>query len=263
MKIIICCTVFIVLWVLPLFSFGAIEIIGSATHKHSGIQGDTYTGVITMRNLADTDQEVRIYQTDFLYNWEGQSFYDEPISHNRSNAGWIEYSPKFIILKAQETQNIQYEVKIPENDSLTGTYWSLLMVEGVNPIDPDKEGQLNIRTTTRYAIQIVTNIGNTGIGELLFMQPTLTVEGNKLFLDVIMENIGERLISPEVSAEFFDETGKSVKVFEAPINGMYPTTSALFRFKIEGIEPDKTYQVLIIADGGNDDVFGLETTLNL
>ncbi len=255
--------VFIVLGIIPLSSFSAIEVIGNTIHKHTGLQGDTYTGAIVIRNLADTDQEVRIYQTDYLYNWEGQSFYDEPVSHSRSNAGWIELSPKFIILKAKETQNIQYEVKIPENDSLTGTYWSLLMVEGVNPIDPDRKGQLNISTSTRFAIQVVTNIGNTGIGELRFMQPTLTTEGDNLFFDVVMENVGERLISPIVTAEFFDETGKSVKVFEVSKKGMYPTTSVTFRFKIEGIEAEKTYYVILVADGGDDDVFGLETTLNL
>ncbi len=253
--------VFIVLWILPLYTFCAVEVLGSTIHKHTGISGDTYTGTIKIHNNGDNEQEVRIYQTDYLFNWEGQSFYDKPVSHNRSNAGWIKYSPNSVIFKAKETQYIQYEVKIPKNDSLKGTYWSLMMVEGVRSINPES-GQLNISTTSRYAVQIVTSIGNSNIGELRFMKPSLTVDAGNVFLDVAMENTGERLISPKVTAEFFDETGTSVKVFEAPKNGMYPTCSSLFRFRIEGIEGKKTYQVIIIADGGNDDVFGLETSLN-
>lgn len=248
---------------LPIFSIASVEVAGSLSHKHTGKPGDIYTGTIDIVNHSDIDQEVKIYQTDFLFNYEGKTFYDEPESHNRSNAGWITYSPTFTILKAKEIQHIQYEVKIPGNDSLVGTYWSIIMVEGVEPIIPGQKGQLNINTTMRYGVQIVTKMGKTGIGKLRFMKPSLTVEDDNLFLDVNIENTGERVISPIVTAEFFDETGKSIKVFEVPKNGMYPTTSARFRFKIEGIEGKKTYQVLIIADGGDDDVFGLETTLNL
>lgn len=247
---------------LPLCSFSAVEILGSTIHKYTGSPGDVYTGTIKIHNPSDFNQEVKIYPTDYLFNYKGQSFYDKPVSHKRSNADWIEFSPKFIILKAKETQYIQYKIKIPQNDSLSGTYWSVLMVEGVNPVNTNPNDQLNISTSTRFANQIITNLTNRGIGKLRFMQPTLTTEGDILFFDVAMENTGDRVISPNVTVEFFDETGKSVKTFEAPKNGMYPTTSALFRFHIEGIQDKKTYQVLIIADGGNDDVFGLEMTLD-
>ncbi len=253
----------ILVGIIPTFSMATVEVKGSLSHKHIGTVGEIYTGIIEIVNNSDIDQEVRVYQTDYLFNYEGNTFYDEPVSHSRSNAEWIKYSPTFTILKAHETQHIQYEVTIPANDSLVGTFWSMLMVEGVKPILPGQKGHLTFNTTMRYGVQIVTKIGNTGIGELRFIQPTVTTEDDKLFLDVIMENTGERVISPIVTAEFFDETGISVKVFEAPKKGMYPTCSSLFRFKIEGIEPDKTYHVLIIADGGDDDVFGLETTLNL
>ena len=205
------------------------------------MSGQTYTVLIKIRNASDIVQEEKIYQSDYLFNYEGNSIYDEPVSHNRSNVHWIEFDPKFTVLKVKGAQYIQYEVEIPKNDSLAGIYWSLLMVEGLSQINSEQKGQLNISTSMRYAIQLITNIGNTGIGDLRFRQPTLTVEGDKLFLDVIMENTGERLISPEVSAEFFDEAGKSVKVFEAPKSGMYPTTSALFRLHIKRIENDTEF----------------------
>lgn len=263
MKIIYYFSVFILLSLLPIHSFCALEILGSTVHKQTGLPGDIHTGTIKIYNAGDFNQEVKVYPTDYLFNYKGQSFYNKPVSHKRSNANWIEFSPKFIILKAKETQYIQYEVKIPQDDSLSGTYWSILMVEGVNPINTNSSEQLNIKTSTRFANQIITNLTNKGIGELRFMQPTLLSEGDIFFFDVVMENTGTRLISPKVTAEFFDETGNSVKIFETAKNGMYPSTSALFRFRIEGIKSKKTYQVLIIADGGNDDVFGLESTLSL
>lgn len=241
-----------------------IEVLGSTLLKYTAQKGETYSTVIKIHNTGAKDQEVRIYQTDYLFNYKGSSFYDEPGSQKRSNAPWIQYSPKTIVLKGNETQNIQIEVAVPQNDSLRGTYWSLLMVEGVRPPNPNANGQLNINESVRYAVQIITNIGNTGTGQLEFQNPGVVAEGDKQFFDFVLFNTGERLISPDVSMELFDTaTGESVKVLKAPKNGMYPATSTKWRFSLEGIPTKKTYKAVIIADGSGDNVFGMEYTLEL
>ncbi len=247
--------------VLPLLSIASIEVAGSLRHIHKGMQGDVYKGEIKIHNSDDLDQEVRIYQTDLLYNFEDFTFYDEPVTHNRSNAKWMQYSPKTVIVKGNETIYIQYEISIPQSDTIKGTYWSVLMIEGVIPIEPDQPGQLNITTVTRYAIQIVTEIADKGIGELEFLEPTLITVDDQLFLAIDIVNTGDHYIVPEVSIELFDEAGESVKVIKAPKKGLFPTTSARFRFNLEGIEGEKTYQTLIIAAGQDEDVFGIEYTL--
>lgn len=247
--------------VLPLLSIASIEVVGSLRHIHKGMQGDVYKGEIKIHNSDDLDQEVRIYQTDLLYNFEDFTFYDEPVTHNRSNAKWMQYSPKTVIVKGNETIYIQYEISIPKSDTIKGTYWSVLMIEGVIPIEPDQPGQLNITTVTRYAIQIVTEIADKGIGELEFLEPTLITVDDQLFLAIDIVNTGDHYIVPEVSIELFDEAGESVKVIKAPKKGLFPTTSARFRFNLEGIEGEKTYQTLIIAAGQDEDVFGIEYTL--
>ena len=168
-----------------------------------------------------------------------------------------------MLLKGKETQDIQFEITVPQNDSLVGTFWSVLMVEGANPIDPNAKGQLNIHESIRYGIQMVTNIGQSGTGQLEFQQPGIVTEGEKRFFDFILLNSGERFISPDVSMELFEaETGESVKVIKAPKNGMYPTTSTKWRFPLEGL-PAKTYKAVIVADGSGDDVFGLEYSIAL
>ncbi len=251
----------ILLSILPLLSIASIEVVGSLRHIHTGMQGEVYKGEIKIHNSDNIEQEVRIYQTDLLYNFEDFTFYDEPVTHNRSNAKWIQYSPKTVIVKGNETSYIQYEITIPQSDTIKGTYWSVLMVEGVIPIDPNQPGQLNISTVTRYAIQLITEIADKGIGKLEFLEPTLITEDEQLFLAIDIVNSGEHYIVPEVSIEFFDENGESIKKINAPKKGLFPTTSARFRFNLEGIESEKTYQTLIIAAGSDEDVFGLEYTL--
>ncbi|MFA5850478.1 MAG: hypothetical protein WC833_11425 [Bacteroidales bacterium] len=256
-----------ILLFLSLFSFlslrsnASVEVLGSLKHVHNGKPGDVIRGEIKIQNNDNTDQEVKIYQTDLLYNLQENTFYDEPGSHKRSNAPWIQFSPKTLILKAKEVRIIQYEIKLPQTDTLKGTFWSVLMVEGVVPIDPNQKGTLSIRTVTRYAIQVINEFADKGKGLLKFMEPTLITEGNKLFLAVDLVNNGEHYIAPEVSIEVFDEKGTSIKVLTASKKGLYPTTSTRFNLDLEGLPSKKNYQLMIVAAGQDNDVFGLEYTL--
>lgn len=243
-------------------TFGSVEVLGSLKHIHQAKPGDVIKGEISIQNNDPTDQEVRIYQTDLLYNHEDKTFYDEPGANQRSNATWIDYSPKTVVLKSKETRLIQYVLTVPENNTLKGTYWSILMVEGVVPIDPNQSGDMSIRTVTRYAIQMVTELTDRGEGSLKFQEPTLLrEENNKLYLAIDMVNTGDRYIAPEVTVEFFDEKGESVTILTASRKGLYPTTSSRYRLDLEGVPPKKTYKAMIIAAGTDDDVFGLEYTL--
>ncbi len=253
--------IYFLLGIIPFTSMASIEVLGSLKHIIEGMPGDVIKGEIKIQNSEDYDQEVKIYQTDLLYNFEDYTFYNEPVSHPRSNAEWINFSPKSTIVKANETRYIQYEITIPEADSLKGTYWSVLMVEGVNPINPELTGNLNINTITRYAIQIINEIGNKGNGNLEFLPPTLVHEGENLFLAVDLINTGEHYIAPEVSIELFNEAGESAKIIKASKKGLYPGTSSRFRLELKELEGGQTYQALIIAAGKDEDVFGIEYTL--
>lgn len=262
MKIIRSLFLLIFIGAIQLFTYGSVMVVGSLSHYQIGLPNESYKGSIEILNASNKEQEVRIYQTDYLYNYKGNFFYNEPISQPRSNASWIEFSSKTIILKANETQFIRYEVKIPNNDSLRGTYWSVLMIEDVNSIDPNKKGQLNISTTTRYAVKIITNIDLFCKGMLHIMEPEVVSKNNKTFLEINIENIGERYISPIVKIEILNEIGETLKTFEMTKKGIFPSTSLQFLFDLKGISKEK-HQVLILADGGGDDVFGLEYNLEL
>jgi len=253
---------FLLLFFFPFCTFASVEVIGSLKQVYNANPGETVRGQIKMQNNDPTDQEVRIYQTDYLYNFQEQTFYDEPGTNKRSNAGWVEYSPKTVILKSKEARTIDYEITIPQGDSVIGTYWSTIMVEGVAPIDPNLKGDLSIRTATRYAIQIVNEMNVKGKGSLKFMEPTLiNGENHKLFLAVDLVNDGQHYIAPEINIQLFDEQGNIVKTITAPKRGLFPGTSARFKLDLEGLPSKKTYTAMIVAAGADDDVFGLEYTL--
>ncbi len=247
--------------IIPLGALGSIEVVGKLKYEYTGAPGEVFSGKIQIKNSSDKAQEFKVYQTDLLYNYEDYTNYDEDVTHARSNISWINFSPKSAVVNANEVRTIQFEITIPVDDSVCGTYWSVLMVEGVNPIDPEEVGELNIKTVTRYAIQIATDIVDQGTGNLQFLMPTLISEGDQLFLAIDLVNSGQHYISPEVSMELFDEQGQSIKTIKASKKGLYPTTSARFRLDLRGLKGEQTYQCLIIAAGKNEDVFGLEYTL--
>lgn len=255
-------------WIAGLISISittsaSVEVVGSLKHKKQCSPGDVIKGEIKVQNSDDEKQEIRIYQTDLLYNHEDFTMYEEAETHQRSNKAWVKFSPQTAILQGHEVRYIQYEITIPEDDSICGTYWSIIMVEGVNPLDPDLSGELNITTITRYAIQMITEAGDRGEGLLEFLRPTLIQEGQNLQLAVDIVNKGERYISPGVSMELYDEDGISVKKITAAAKGLFPTTSARFRLDLTGLKSNHTYQCLIVAAGKDEDVFGLEYTLYL
>lgn len=243
----------------------SVEVIGSLKQTFICSPGQTVSGQIRIQNSDATDQEVRVYQTDYLYNYHDQTFYDVPGTENgnkRSNAAWVDYSPKTVILKAKESSNVDFQITVPAIDTINGTYWSIIMVEGVEPIDPNQAGQLNIRTVTRYAVQLVNEVTNRGVGKLTFMEPTLVrPDSTSLYLAIDLLNEGDRFIAPELNMELYDEDGNLAKKLNLERRGIYPQTSVRFRFDLEGLPSKKTYTAMIVAAGQDDDVFGLEYTL--
>ena len=233
---------YLLISLLPVVSMASIEVVGSMRHTHTGMQGDVYKGEIKIHNSAEIDQEVKIYQKDLLNNYDS-------ISYDRSNATWIQYGPGNVLLKGNETIFVQYEVTIPQLDSINGIYRSILMVEGVKPIDPLQSGQMNSITINHHAVQVVTEIEDESIGELEFLGISFITEGEKLFLAVDILNKDSHFFVMEASIELFNESGQSIKVIKAHKKGLLPTTSARYRFDLEAIESEETYQTLIISAG--------------
>jgi len=247
----------------PSFLQAGIVVVNGLTHLYEVVPGEVYRGVIELQNTKEKDQPVKLYQQDFHFNFKGEAFYEEPGSLGRSNAAWISVSPKYLILKGKEKTKISFEIKVPVGVPLTGTYWSVIMVEGEAPIDKDHLNKgLTIQTQLRYAVQIATTLGKSGERNLTFLDVNPVKEEGKWQLAVDIENQGDVLFKPAVTVELFDELGNQAGVFTAANRKLYPKTSSRFLLPLDGVKPG-TYQVLILADCGEEDVFGINHTVDL
>lgn len=245
------------------FASANIIVVNGLTHEFQVVPGQVYRGTIEVQNASNEAKSVRIYQTDYWFSYSGESKHEEPGRMERSNADWVKVNSSFATLQANETQIINFEITVPANNNLKGTYWSVIMVEGVEPpeVQNEKTG-FTINTVVRYAIQIITETGNTDQVNLRFLHLGLISDEGVPVLEVDIENTGEKMLKPVISVELFNDKGESQGVIRIDRRRIYPGTSIKALVRLEGIKPGN-YTGVLIADCDDDYVFGTQLNLEL
>lgn len=240
-----------------------VVVINGLSHIEEVVPGGIYRGVIEIQNTSEIAQAVQLRSYDYRYNSDGETFYDEPGSHGRSNAKWVDLSPAFLTLAGKEKTTVAYEIKIPDNADLYGTYWSVVMVESVNALDDEalRKG-VNINTQVRYAVQLSTTIAKKGKKNLSFTKAEIKNEDGQRFLAIDIENPSDCLLTPQVSAELFDENGQSIAILDSDKRKLYPGTSVRFYVPIKNV-PNGSYQAMVLADCSDENIFGVNVSLEI
>ena len=137
------------------------------------------------------------------------------------------------------------------------------MVEGIVPPDTTAAtGGVKINTAIRYAVQVITNIGETGTKDLQFLGLELAKDGEQNVLHVAVENTGERILRPEMNLELFNSDGVSMGVFKTERRKVLPQTSITSTVRMKGIQPG-SYTAILVADCDEDHVFGTNILLEI
>jgi hypothetical protein len=249
---------------LPAAARAQIAVVGDAVQEREAPPHASYDGAITIRNTGVDTQEARIYQTDYRFQADGQTSYDRPGSLPRSNATWITVSPSRVVVPAGESVEVRYRVTVPAAaDTLSGSYWSLVMVEGLaspaGSLAPERRG-VAVQTTVRYAVQIVTHVGATGAPRVGFAGTASSAPDGTRALSVDLTNVGDRAGRLQLTLELFAEDGRQIATLRQARGLVYPGTSIRQRFAL-GALPSGSYKALLVADAGGDAVFGAQYTL--
>jgi hypothetical protein len=257
---------------LPIAAGAAVDIsiIGGLSRDAVVQPGDTVEGKILVSNNRTKETQVKIYQTDYLYYANGTNQYADPGSCERSNAAWITITPERLAIAPEANGTFYYTIRVPDKPELVGTYWSLIMVEPLtddNPeILPSDEGgpRVAVRTVMRYGIQMVTQIGNTGEQTVKFGEKQLVAgaDDQRRSLKIDVENAGQRWLSPAVWAEIYDSDGLSIGRFQGPRLRIFPLCSVRYTIDLSQL-PAGSYNALIVADNGDENVFGTQAKLEI
>lgn len=247
--------------------YAHISVEGGLTHEKTAQPGQVYEGSVTLLNQSDQPQEVKVYKNDYWFDHEGRIEYRDPASLPRSNASWIRIDQSRVMVPPKDRASIRYTLTVPSEAGLQGTYWSLIMVEGIPESSSEAEGSkptkqpaVGILQVMRYAVQVITHIQETGTKEIKFLNASISTESGQRLLYVDILNTGERLVRPQVYVEIFDSDGKTLGRFQGERYRLYPTTSRRFSIDISSVPPG-TYRSVVIADCGDDDIFGITYTL--
>jgi hypothetical protein len=229
--------------------------------------GEAIQSSIAIRNYGATPEDVRIYQTDYAFTFDGKSYYDPPGKASRSNDAWITPGHKQLTIAGSSQVDLRYAVKVPDDPNLIGTYWSVIMVEvlpkaqAAEPNAAKKEPSLGITQVMRYAVQVVTHIGDTGTRQLKFLSSELLQEKDQKTFQVDIENVGERWLRPYSRLELYNQKGELVGKFEGERLRTFPGTSVRFKFDVSHVAEGK-YKALVVLDNKDASVFGAQYTLD-
>jgi len=249
-----------------------ISIVSELSQDKEVRPGGVYSGAIIVRNDTNEPQEAKVYQTDYTFQYDGTNQYGKPGTHPRSNAKWIVVSPSFVSIPPKGITTLNYTITVSKETELVhyiGTYWSMLMVEGIakgsaESSQPAAEGktQVGIVQNIRYGVQIASTMENTGEKKIRFIATTLNPKkGGKRALNVDIENTGQIGIRPTVYVELFNSKGVSIGQFPSSKNRIYPGTSVRQNIDVSKVAKG-TYKALVAVDAGGDNVFGSQYTLN-
>lgn len=259
---------FILLLFAPLACGAGVTISGTLTHDREVAAGGSYDGTVEVYNPDEVPQEVKIYQTDYFFYADGRVLFGDPGGLPRSNARWVKVTPPQIVIPPKESATVRYTVQVPSDETLRGTYWSLIMIEGVPVSSPESSlaarpnVAVGIQQLVRYAVQVITSIGAGGTRQVRFNQIHLVADKEKRLLVVDLENSGEHWLRANLWAELYDDKGNYVGKFDGGGHRLFPGTTARFTVDLVGVQ-SSTYKAVIVADCGGDDVFGANVNLVL
>lgn len=245
-----------------------IDVLGDLLKEGTAQPGGKVEGQIAISNTSDVAQQIRIYQTDYSPTPDKKNTYADPGSTPRSNSSWITFSPKEMTIPPKSKAPVYYTVQVPDKTDLTGSYWSMLMVEPVAeevlkpPAAGETKAQVGMRTKFRYAVEILTHIGDTGTREIKFANRQATVKDGKAVLLLDIQNTGERWLRPTLRAEIYDANGVSVGRFEGPRGQLLPSCLSRREIELGGIKAGK-YKALVVVDNGDQYVWGAQYDLEL
>ncbi|MCT4622169.1 MAG: hypothetical protein N4A46_01005 [Schleiferiaceae bacterium] len=233
------------------------EVMNGLSHSYNSQPGSEHSGAIKVRNLTENEVIIKVSKKDYIFNYKGESYYEDS-SDVKTNKEWIEVIATNITLPAKAEYEIPYTVKVPELDTLIGSYWSAFLIEPVGQLnDEDPEVGVGIQTVIRYAVQIINEFEERGVAELEYLNVGMDTKDSTQIINVFIGNNGDFMVRPTVGIDIYNnETGESHEFKYEGGKRIYPSTSVSYSLPIKGLV-EGSYTAVLIADCGDDDVFGM------
>ena len=247
------------------FAGAQVVVTSSLIEVHKVPAGGTVTGTLTVANVTQQPQRVRLSVGDIR---EGGGSIGEPGSWAHSAASTLNV-PEVVQLGARETRSVPYTIRMPPDAD--GTYIVALIATPDGEVSEqsiggdEEESIVILRQIVRYAVEVIVDVPGNARSQVSFNDPELTLskEGTPSFL-VGAHNLGERW-AERVRYQFdlYDATsGAYLASYPVERGRLFPGAQHRVRVDFGALAPG-SYQLLVFADVGSDDVFAARYTLNV
>lgn len=218
--------------------------------------GDEYFGSIRVWNNESEPIDIRIYPGDWLQTVDGEQFLEVGEVSN-SMTEWMLVTPSQLTIPPGGSEDIYFEIKVPDDPTLTGSYWGIFFVEGMpkpsadNPPVTDAP-TLGIKIILRHGIKVYVTIPGTEQKQAKFTTArTFVPETGGLDFIATLENLGNTYLRPEVWLEIRDIGGITLYTESHRTITLLPEVERDYKFELRDLNiPPGRYIALIIADYG-------------
>lgn len=239
-----------------------VTIINGLTHIHSLKPGSTTKGQLILRNDSKKEARVVVYKQDLSSICDKQIEYLEDGSQPRSLSKMLRTVVDEKVLVPQEEFVLPYLIDTPPNQLENGSYWSVLMVEVVDPVREEQANGLIVNSLVRYAVQIIGHVGTyqSPILEILKIDAK-DLDKSVKTLQVQVKNTQLYMATSKAILELYDTTGKKIKTVKSLDKKIYPNSCTQFELQFTDI-PKGKYACILLVDNGRD-MFGSNVTIDV
>lgn len=244
-------------------SCSALNLIDGMEAFFDVLPGETVKGRVRIQNNTKNAENIKIYSEDYLFYSDGTNQFPPSGTSKKSNGKWLQFAPERIDLQPGEQGEVSYSLKIPENGTFEGSFWSMIMIEAMDADDPTLVGNkpsvektaVGIKTLLRYGFQVVTTFKGSGKKQLKFKEKKLARRENVNVLEVDLENTGSLYVRPKIWAEIFNSKGVAVGKIKGGERQILPECSVRFSFELNNIPPGN-YKSILVVDTGDSELMG-------
>lgn len=239
-----------------------VMIVNGLTHVHAGQHGQLLRGKIQVKNVGTAAEKILIYPNGLVQTCDEKTDFIPPDRQARGIGSWIETNVDETVIRAGETYEILYTITVPPDTALSGSYWTLLMIEGAEPVNKEVANQFTVGSKIRYAVQIIADIGTPESSKLNFEKVAFKqTESTRKIVRAKLKNLGKFMIVPKLTLEIYSKDGLKIKAFESAYQKVYPFTCKDFEIEISGLTNGK-YDAVLVADYGQD-LFGTNLVIDI
>ncbi len=216
--------------------------------------GEKYTGSIQISNDSEEIAYLKISLGDWRQVGENEQYLEVGgVEHSISQ--WMQISPFHLAIRSGDWGNVHYEIKVPDNPKLSGSYWGIIFVEeekrqSTVPAANKSKSNLGINIVFRHGIKIYTTFPDTDKSKAEFVAAeTVPTDNGGLDFVATLENQGNTYLRPFVWLELRDESGATVQKVNHHRQTVLPGIKRNYKFALHELDmkPGR-YTALIIAD---------------